>query len=222
MMDQISRETKPRREPNCLKQGLRSGSAAFASSALGIVFYPFDVLKNRFQSHDGGSNKRNVIPKYGGVRDAFVTIFKREGIRGLYKGVIINFGLNNANTTLFFALYGILKPVMKNIIPGESKGVFIASVLSSQLASTCFHPLMVVRVRMVLNPSERVFGYENFIKNFKEVRMQHGVAGFFRGWTLSMLNSSSTGLNLTIYEGLKKITKYSSCLDLLRDCLEPT
>lgn len=37
--------------------------------------------------HDG---RTSTVPKYDGLRNAFSTIFKTEGVRGLYRGVTPN------------------------------------------------------------------------------------------------------------------------------------
>ena len=63
-------------------------SKAVASGAT----YPHEVLRTRLQNQHGGV--LNPHAKYKGLRHAFVTVSREEGIRGLYSG----FGVNLVRT----------------------------------------------------------------------------------------------------------------------------
>ena len=49
------------------------------------IFYPLDVLRTRFQSHDG--RDRNLVPKYKDALSAFKKVYHDEGMRGFYRGL---------------------------------------------------------------------------------------------------------------------------------------
>lgn len=59
-----------------------AGGLAGVSS---ITFtYPTDLLRRHFQMADFNKD----VPKYKGIADAFMTVIRNEGIRGLYKGLL--------------------------------------------------------------------------------------------------------------------------------------
>ena len=58
---------------------LSGGSKIFAGS----LTYPYQVLRVRLQTYDAERT-------YRGVGDAFVQIWKREGLRGFYKGYVLS------------------------------------------------------------------------------------------------------------------------------------
>lgn len=67
-------------------ESLKYALAAFSSSFCVQILHPFDLIKTRFQSHDGGSGSGNQVPEYRGIRHAFSKIYSEEGFKGLYKG----------------------------------------------------------------------------------------------------------------------------------------
>lgn len=80
------------------------------------IFLPVDVVKERLQVQD---LQRDY--KYDGSLDAFRTIWREEGLRGLYKGygaTIYSFGPFSA---VYFALYEKVS-CAHYIIPAEYVG----------------------------------------------------------------------------------------------------
>ncbi|RUS13141.1 mitochondrial carrier domain-containing protein, partial [Jimgerdemannia flammicorona] len=60
---------------------------ALAGSIAQTITYPLDVLRRRMQVN--GMSSMNY--KYKGTWDAATTIIRKEGMRGLYKGMIPNY-----------------------------------------------------------------------------------------------------------------------------------
>ena len=52
--------------------------------------------------HDG--KDRNLVPKYKGILNAFSEIYKKEGIRGLYKGMIASVIGQSLARVIFFTV----------------------------------------------------------------------------------------------------------------------
>jgi solute carrier family 25 phosphate transporter 23/24/25/41 len=62
------------------------GAGAVSGAVAQTCTYPFDVLRRRFQIN----TMSGMGYQYAGIGDAIRTIFKTEGIRGLYKGLVPN------------------------------------------------------------------------------------------------------------------------------------
>jgi len=54
------------------------------------------------KGHDGKIESDNLVPKYKGIVDGIRTIYKTEGVMGLYKGFHISILSQAASTALFF------------------------------------------------------------------------------------------------------------------------
>ncbi|RWS19065.1 mitochondrial folate transporter/carrier-like protein [Leptotrombidium deliense] len=69
-----------------------------------LVLHPLDLLKVRLAVNDGQVSQR---PRYLGLTNAMTTIFREEGIRGLYRGVAPNCCGAGAAWGFYFLLYVI-------------------------------------------------------------------------------------------------------------------
>lgn len=63
-------------------------NGAIAGAIAQTLTYPFDLLRRRFQVLTMGNNELGF--KYTSVMDALITIGKKEGFRGYYKGLTAN------------------------------------------------------------------------------------------------------------------------------------
>lgn len=58
--------------------------------------------KSSYSGHDGRTAGENVVPQYGGIRNALKAIYKDEGLRGLYKGFYISLLCQASSMAFFF------------------------------------------------------------------------------------------------------------------------
>ena len=79
-------------------------ASLFASYAAGVT-HPLELIKTRFQSHDGRTSKDNLVPKYSGIKNALKSIYKSEGFSGLYKGFYISMLCQGSSMAFFFWNY---------------------------------------------------------------------------------------------------------------------
>ncbi|XP_016089639.1 mitochondrial folate transporter/carrier-like [Sinocyclocheilus grahami] len=70
-----------------------------------MVLHPLDLIKIRFAVSDG----LKMRPQYDGVVHCMKTIWKLEGIRGLYQGVTPNIWGAGASWGLYFLFYNAIK-----------------------------------------------------------------------------------------------------------------
>ena len=70
-----------------------------------LLLHPLDVVKVRFQVQDG----RSVAVRYTGVVQAAMAIWRAEGARGLYRGVVPACWGSGASWGLYFYFYEACK-----------------------------------------------------------------------------------------------------------------
>lgn len=174
------------------------------ASATQHILHPFDLIKVRFQSHDSGARERNVIPKYISLRDSFKTIYREEGIRGFYKGMFVTLVASNLAYGLSFACYEITKQKLRPHFNFKSEIRLdgVAFFASSIFATLIMQPLFVIKTRRLLDLNQG-FGGKRVWELSKEISAQHGIRGFFRGYSLSLMLALHGVAQMTTYKLLK-------------------
>uniref|UniRef100_A0A5B7CCE9 Mitochondrial substrate carrier family protein n=1 Tax=Davidia involucrata TaxID=16924 RepID=A0A5B7CCE9_DAVIN len=100
---------QPNAQPNTL-QTLICGGLAGSTAALFTT--PFDVVKTRLQTQIPGS-----VKQYDGVFKILKEIGKREGLRGLYRGLSPRLVMYMSQGALFFASYETFKRLFSLDVP---------------------------------------------------------------------------------------------------------
>ena len=76
-------------------------SGAAAGMTASVITCPFDVVKARMQSQRGTPTSQS----YQGTFRSLLNIWKKEGIRGWYRGFNITMGSYLPNWTIYFTAY---------------------------------------------------------------------------------------------------------------------
>ena len=124
-------------------------TASIVGSFFTQILYPLEVVKLRFQAGDQAAN--NMIPKYNGILDAVKTVYRKEGVNSLFRGVVINGASNSLASAIFFYLYQEGKIRYKNDQnnPLSWNTVFV-SLRASTICMAITTPLWAVKTRMAL------------------------------------------------------------------------
>ena len=178
-------------------EGYRNAIAASFACLIEQILYPLEIIEARLQSHDGHS-KNNIVPHYKNIVNATLQIAATEGIRGFYRGVLVNLLSTNIGKTIFFGLYGKQKHKYQ-LIYGKHRQLptILASIEASCFTSILTNPSWVIRTRIMLCTKDAS------IKQIcREIYKESGVLGFYRGLGISIFLSIQTGLQLSLYEYL--------------------
>ncbi len=159
--------------------------------------HPLSLIKTRFES-----DRYN----YKSVLNAFRTIFRIEGLTGLYKGLGATLLRDIAYSGIYFALYTKSRHVIKesenSFIQKHRQSSFLVAfcaLSSSVLACALTQPSDVVRSYMQLNPSE----FKSFGLTMKSIYAKHGASGFFAGFLpRSLRRVLISVMSWTIFERL--------------------
>lgn len=115
-----------------------------------LVLHPLDLLKVRFAVADGQSS---IKKNYKNISNAFSTIVKEEGVKGLYKGVIPNCLGAGTAWGLYFLFYNSVKKRMAESSSQSHLGPFkhmAAGACAGALTTAITNPIWVVKTRLCL------------------------------------------------------------------------
>ena len=157
--------------------------------------HPLEVIRTRLQSHDGhAKTKNNLVPDYKNSIRATRMIYQQEGMRGLYKGGVLSLFGNCGSQFLFFFLY--------NNLLQQEQSVAWSSGLAGAMVVLITQPVWTVKTRLLL--TTEYIPWQSMVAS-REIMTQHGTKGFYRGLVVSLVLSSSTIIQLNIYESLQSL-----------------
>jgi solute carrier family 25 phosphate transporter 23/24/25/41 len=140
---------------------------------------------------------------YDGMRHAFVTMYRVEGVASLFKGLGPTLVGIAPYAALNFATYDLVKKqyyatgghqsAMSNLVLGGLAGTFAASM--------CY-PLDTVRRRMQMRGKT----YDGMLDALRTIWRVEGVRGFYRGWVANTLKvAPMSAIRFVSYEALKSV-----------------
>ncbi|NXY46210.1 UCP3 protein, partial [Ceuthmochares aereus] len=188
---------------------------------------PTDVVKVRFQANGALPDS---IRQYSGTVDAYRTIAREEGIRGLWRGTLPNIARNAIVNCGELVTYDLIKDALlrTHVMTGEvsTKGMqlgtipipttlnpwlcpadnvpchFTAAFGAGFCATVVASPVDVVKTRyMNASPGQ----YRNVLSCLLALLMQDGLAGLYKGFVPSFLRLGSWNVVMFIsYEQLQR------------------
>ncbi|KAI3373114.1 hypothetical protein L3Q82_006444 [Scortum barcoo] len=169
-----------------LLAGCTTGAMAVA------LAQPTDVVKVRFQAQ---ARSLGHARRYCGTIDAYKTIAKEEGIRGLWKGTAPNIARNAIVNCTELVTYDLIKDTLVKSTPMTAFG---AGLCTTVIAS----PVDVVKTRYM----NAAFGQYSSVLNCAAAMMtKEGPFAFYKGFMPSFLRLGSWNVVMFItYEQLKR------------------
>ncbi|XP_034980437.2 mitochondrial folate transporter/carrier [Zootoca vivipara] len=174
-----------------------------------LVLHPLDLVKIRFAVSDG----LELRPKYNGVLHCLTTVWKHEGLRGLYQGVTPNMWGAGASWGLYFFFYNAIK-AYKTEDKIESLGPteHLVSAAEAGAVTLCItNPIWVTKTRLVLQYEAGVDSskrqYKGMLDALIKIYKYEGVRGLYKGFVPGLFGTSHGALQFMAYEELK--SKYN-------------
>ncbi|KAI8882410.1 mitochondrial carrier [Backusella circina FSU 941] len=194
---QILKNTRPTWQPLVSRnkvserwENLVSGAAA--RGTVGYVMMPITVIKVRYESN---------FYNYNSLGDAFKSIIKKDGIKGLFAG----YGATLIRDAPFAGIYLFFYEGFKSWAYEHSNQDQIPAILINMgsgvmagSAATCTtQPFDMLKTRMQLKPTN----YRNLIQSARKVFMEEGLIGFFDGISVRLIRKPlNSAISWTIYE----------------------
>ena len=196
---------------------LLCGSMSGVSATL--VIHPLDVIRTRIIAQSE--------PKtYSSTPEAFRKIFRSEGIRGLFRGLMPTILQIAPYTGIQFTVYNISinfweRNLESNSSPNQSNNMrnllffektLLCGAVSGLSAKLAVYPLDLIKKRLQVEgfqSSRKGFGavssYNGTIDCVVKTLRQENVFAFYKGLTPSLMKAAVvTALNFSIYENVFK------------------
>ncbi|XP_053311439.1 mitochondrial brown fat uncoupling protein 1 [Spea bombifrons] len=165
------------------------------------IAQPTDVVKVRFQAQ---ISLRGVKKRYNGTLDAYKTIAKEEGMRGLWKGTFPNVTRNAIVNCTELVTYDLIKEtilhhkLLTDNLPCHFMSAFGAGFCTTVIAS----PVDVVKTRYMNSPPGQ---YKSAVNCAWTMLIKEGPTAFYKGFVPSFLRLGSWNVVMFVsYEQLKR------------------
>ncbi|KAF2077411.1 hypothetical protein CYY_001260 [Polysphondylium violaceum] len=148
-----------------------SFSAITAGLITTAIVNPFWVLKIRLATSR----------KYNGMSDAFQSIIRNEGVKGLWKGVGISF-FGVSEGLVQFVTYEYLLEQMKLMNGGSTSHLSMSNYLiaggtSRLVAGLCTYPYLLIRSSL----QSETCPYKSMSDACRQIYKHQGLSGFYKG-----------------------------------------
>jgi solute carrier family 25 folate transporter 32 len=144
--------------------------------------------------------------RYRGTLKSLFTIYREEGIRGLYRGfqpTVIGYAPAWA---IYFTLYNKGRAEWRRRFPDAPKdiGIILSAVSSGAIANTITNPIWVIRTR--LQTQEHVNRSPEYLGTFdaaRKILKREGVLALYKGMVPSMWGLVHVAVQFPMYEKFK-------------------
>ena len=186
-----------------------------------ILLHPLDLVKTRMQVQEFGNRR---LPMYNSLVHACRTIFRLEGLRGLYQGVWPNVIGSTVSWGMYMHLYNEGKVRIKSARPHTpDSAVYVAAASCAGAAtSLVVHPLFTIKTRLQLElvataraaaegssatanlvPLSQRDNYETARNALRRMLREEGWGSLYRGLGPSLILVSHASIQFLAYEHAK-------------------
>ncbi|CAM8919688.1 unnamed protein product [Rhodiola kirilowii] len=181
-----------------------AGAAAGCTTL--IIIYPLDIAHTRLAADLG----RNDVRQFRGICHFLSTIHKKDGIRGIYRGLPASLQGMVVHRGLYFGGFDTMKEIMSEENKPEAalwKRWLVAQAVTTS-AGLISYPLDTVRRRMMMQSGVENSMYRNTLDCWKQIYRKEGVASFYRGALSNMFRSTGAAAILVLYDDVKKFMNW--------------
>lgn len=165
---------------------------------------PFDVVRTRFIAQDHNTGYRSIF-------DAFTSIIRKEGVRGLFRGLVPSVTAIAPNAAIQFGTYNFILERYKNFMEIESPSrhiILLSGTCSGIIAKSCIYPLDLTKKRLQIQEFQT--HRTTFGKNIKTTGMfdclrktflKESIGGLYKGLAPAVIKSGMmSGFYFFFYE----------------------
>lgn len=174
-------------------------------TALGVV-YPLDIAHTRLAADTG----RTEVRQFKGLAHFLKTIYKKDGVRGLYRGLPASMQGMIVHRSVYFGGFDTAKDVMASEsgdLPFWIRWI-IAQVVTTS-AGLISYPLDTVRRRMMMQAGLEQQMYANTLDCWRKIYQVEGTRSFYRGAVSNMFRGTGAALILVLYDEIKHLMDWT-------------
>jgi solute carrier family 25 (adenine nucleotide translocator) protein 4/5/6/31 len=179
---------------------LASGGAAGATSLLFV--YPLDFARTRLAA-DVGSGKAR---QFTGLANCISTVYKQNGMKGLYGGFGVSVGGIIVYRAAFFGGFDTAKGML---LKDPKNPPIILSWLIAQCVTTAAgiisYPFDTVRRRIMMQAGRKDKLYFGTLDCWRKILVNEGPSAFFKGALSNALRGSGGAIVLVLYDQFQKM-----------------
>ncbi|KAL5973629.1 hypothetical protein ACLOJK_030283 [Asimina triloba] len=170
--------------------------AAAGCTAL-VIIYPLDIAHTRLAADVGKAE----IRQFRGIIHFLNSIYKTDGIRGIYRGLPASINGMIVHRGLYFGGFDTAKDMMSEesnlYIPLWKRWLIAQAVTTS--AGLLSYPLDTVRRRIMMQSGMDRPMYQNTLDCWRKIYRMEGVASFYRGAVSNVFRSTGAAAILEIF-----------------------
>uniref|UniRef100_V9L626 Mitochondrial carnitine/acylcarnitine carrier protein n=1 Tax=Callorhinchus milii TaxID=7868 RepID=V9L626_CALMI len=179
-------------------------AGGFGGMCLIITGHPMDTIKVRLQTQPLPPHGETAL--YTGFLDCFSKTVRREGVRGLYKGMMAPFiGITPVTAVLFFG-YGLGKKLQQQNPedPLTASQRFVSGMLAGFFSVSIITPAERIKCLLQVQRASGERHFSGALDCLRGVYRCSGIAGIYKGTGLTLARDiPATGVYFLTYEGLK-------------------
>jgi len=177
---------------------LASGGAAGATSLLFV--YPLDFARTRLAADVGtGANRQ-----FTGLGNCIASIYKSDGLIGLYRGFGVSVGGIIVYRAAFFGGFDTAKSVLLKDNDSIWAAWGVAQIVTTA-AGIVSYPFDTVRRRMMMQAGRKDILYTSTIDCWKKILVKEGPGAFFKGALSNAIRGSGGAIVLVLYDRMQRI-----------------
>ncbi|KAI3787200.1 hypothetical protein L1987_41516 [Smallanthus sonchifolius] len=182
-----------------------AGAAAGCTTL--VLIYPLDIAHTRLAADLGKTDSH----QFQGICHFLTTIWAKNGIRGVYKGLPASLQGMVVHRGLYFGGFDTIKEKMSKNTPSDVplwKQWIVAQAVTTS-AVLFSYPMDTVRRRMMMQSGIERPMYKNTLDCWKTVYKTKGFRSFYRGALSNMFRSTGAAAILVLYDEVKKFMDWS-------------
>ncbi|KAK8602459.1 hypothetical protein V6N12_052265 [Hibiscus sabdariffa] len=177
-----------------------AGAAAGCTTL--ILIYPLDIAHTRLAADIG----RTDVRQFRGIYHFLSTIRKKDGLRGIYRGLPASLHGMIVHRGLYFGGFDTIKETLseqsKTDLALWKRWVAAQAVTTS--AGLLSYPLDTVRRRMMMQSGLEQPMYHSTLDCWRTIYRTEGVTSFYRGALSNIFRSTGAAAILVLYDEVKK------------------
>ncbi|URE09413.1 Mitochondrial carrier protein [Musa troglodytarum] len=178
-----------------------AGAAAGCTTL--VIIYPLDIAHTRLAADIGRTDSR----QFRGIYHFLHTIYKKDGIRGIYRGLPASVHGMIIHRGLYFGGFDTAKDLL---LPQESAlwKRWVTAQAVTTMAGLASYPLDTVRRRMMMQSGLEEQMYHGTLDCWRKIYRLEGLTSFYRGAVSNMFRSTGAAAILVLYDEIKKFMKW--------------